>query len=118
MESLFIDHIEVSYSHIEIQYWVATNAEKESIIFNIREFENWLLKTKSTAISGYWDGWSPLTNQEPGHQAIERDIIQFFVKKIEALSVEAGLSNYLLSKKKPLTKVTPAKKSGSDSRTA
>ena len=111
-----IDHIEVSDSLIEVFYWISFNPERESLLFKTKEFEAWLSDQREIT-SDYWSHWKPEENSEPEHYQIWMDIEQYFIHKMQALS-QSVIPEYMLTSKKPMSKVSPQHKTKNDSQSA
>ena len=101
-----IDYIEVSDDVIDVSYWLPDHNDRQSTIFRIQEYEQWLLGQRDVSLSAYWDQWDPQALDSLSYQIVLDDVGQYLGFKFDMFksAVQRPVSRY--ANKKPMTRVS------------
>ena len=104
--SVEIDSIEVNDSLMDITYWLSNEKRQQSIIFKVKDFENWLTRQRKVSASAYWDHWDVQDHNNPNHQLFINDVEAYLAYRVEMFQTVTSRSVIQSTERKPMTRVS------------
>jgi len=102
MHHIEIDHIEVTDTTIGLNYWRSGSNNKQNIVFDLADFENWLKDNRKISVTKYWEHWDQVTD-EVATTVLHRDMMHFLADKLEHFT---GYQTVADIRRKPMTRVS------------